>query len=167
MINKDLFEALRDIDAELILEAAPIDKNKRTFSNAQLLKWGMAVACLCISVIVTLSIVLRMNRDCDQNTLPPIVVDKVNGNTGATLDDNSSEMILDMLERDGWTNADANEQGDYSITVANEVIQYDSTSGELRNITKGRVLILDPNDRESLNLILQSLYPDESTSEQE
>ena len=170
MTNRDLFDALRDIDDELILNAAPNIKSKQTQSTAQPFKWGMIAACLCLSVLMTFSVIMRLQKIYNDNTVTPVIIDKANGSAGATLDNNSSKIILDILEKGGWTETSTTStkiEGDYSLKVANEVIQYDSIFGRLWDITNGRVLVLDPDDRESLNSILQSLYPEESTSGKE
>ena len=61
MREKDLFKALREIDAEFILEAAPRDRAGKRSASAWL-KWGALAACLCLLVGTVLSLPL-LSRD--------------------------------------------------------------------------------------------------------
>ena len=60
MNNKNIFDALRDIDEEWILDAAP---QKRRHVVQNWVKWGSLAACLCVVVAATVGIALWLQPD--------------------------------------------------------------------------------------------------------
>ena len=62
MSGKKLFKALRQIDTQLILDAAP-GEWKKTHANKGWVKWGALAACLCLVVSVVIGAVLWLRYD--------------------------------------------------------------------------------------------------------
>ena len=71
MNDKNIFDALRDIDPQWILDAAP---QKRTHSARTWIKWGSLAACFCLVVAAIIGAVLWLRPDdsvSPEPTLPP------------------------------------------------------------------------------------------------
>ena len=62
MSGKKLFKALRQIDTQLILDAAP-GEWKKTHANKGWVKWGALAACLCLVVAAVIGAVLWLRSD--------------------------------------------------------------------------------------------------------
>jgi hypothetical protein len=60
MNDKNIFDAMRDIDPQWILDAAP---QKRRHVSQNCVKWGTLAACLCLLVGAILGAVLWLQPD--------------------------------------------------------------------------------------------------------
>lgn len=71
MISKDIFKALRGIDPQFILDAAP-DQSKRKNRKPLWLKWGALAACLCLIIGLVITFVL-IDSTMEDPTYTPMI----------------------------------------------------------------------------------------------